>query len=293
MRTLCVGEILWDIIGNTPFLGGAPLNAAAHLAKFGAESYLLSAVGNDELGQNALARLQEAGVKPDYIAVLENATTGTALVFPEKEGSDRFLLPENVAYDQTALPTNSLPAFDGIVFGSLASFRSESVKNAVSALAKANPKAEKLFDVNLRLLFFDKPLLEELLGLCTICKVNDEEASKVGSILFGKEMEYPEFAERILSTYPSCHVVLVTKGSNGAAAYVRDKGAYIVPGEKITVCDTVGAGDAFAAAFLALWLATSDAEKALKAGNAAGAHTASKPGAFPSYDRAFVEALLP
>ncbi len=292
MKTLCIGEILWDIIGGVPFLGGAPLNAAAHLAQFGAESYLLSAVGNDELGQKALARLTEAGVRPDYIAVREDAPTGTALVFPEKEGSDRFLLPENVAYDRTALPEGPLPAFNGLVYGTLASFRSNSVKQAVLALAKANPQAEKLYDVNLRLSFYDRALLEELLALCTVCKVNDEEAGKVGALLFGEEMTEAGFAEKALAAFPSCRVILVTKGGNGAAAYVRGQGVYAVEGQTVDVCDTVGAGDAFAAAFLALWLRTGDVKKALSAGNAAGAFTASKPGAFPAYDDGFVETLL-
>ncbi len=54
MRILSVGEILWDVIGQTEHLGGAPLNFAAHAQKLGHEVFLLSAVGDDKRGLRAL-----------------------------------------------------------------------------------------------------------------------------------------------------------------------------------------------------------------------------------------------
>ena len=57
MRIVSVGEILWDVIGATEYLGGAPLNFAAHARKLGHEVFLISAVGEDERGRRALQNL--------------------------------------------------------------------------------------------------------------------------------------------------------------------------------------------------------------------------------------------
>ncbi|GAI94626.1 unnamed protein product, partial [marine sediment metagenome] len=54
MKALLFGEILWDIIDSKPYIGGAPFNLAAHLAKMGLESTLISSVGKDALGRKAL-----------------------------------------------------------------------------------------------------------------------------------------------------------------------------------------------------------------------------------------------
>ena len=53
-------EVVWDIYPDKKYIGGAPLNFAAHLAKHGEESYMLSCLGKDELGKEALLRLKKA-----------------------------------------------------------------------------------------------------------------------------------------------------------------------------------------------------------------------------------------
>ena len=53
MKILSFGEIIWDVYENEKFIGGAPLNLAAHCSKQGANSFMLSSVGNDDLGKEA------------------------------------------------------------------------------------------------------------------------------------------------------------------------------------------------------------------------------------------------
>lgn len=50
MRALAYGEIIWDVFPEEQVIGGAPFNFVAHLAHLGNETYLISAVGKDELG---------------------------------------------------------------------------------------------------------------------------------------------------------------------------------------------------------------------------------------------------
>lgn len=70
MKFISLGEVLWDVVGEAEHLGGAPLNFAAHAAKLGHGSYLVSAVGRDERGIRALNRIQALGLSTEYIRSL-------------------------------------------------------------------------------------------------------------------------------------------------------------------------------------------------------------------------------
>ena len=63
MNVLSFGEILWDTYPTEKHVGGAPLNFSAHFVKMGGEAFLLSAVGEDDLGSDALSFLKEHGVR--------------------------------------------------------------------------------------------------------------------------------------------------------------------------------------------------------------------------------------
>ena len=69
MRILSFGEILWDMFPDEKKIGGAPFNFAAHAARLGAESYMVSAVGNDENGRYVLSQLQIHGINTDKVDV--------------------------------------------------------------------------------------------------------------------------------------------------------------------------------------------------------------------------------
>ena len=64
---LTFGEIIWDVYPDKKLIGGAGLNFAAHCAKSGTKSYMISAVGNDELGFDAITYAEDFGVTPELI----------------------------------------------------------------------------------------------------------------------------------------------------------------------------------------------------------------------------------
>ncbi len=280
MSVLCIGEVLWDIIGEEKYLGGAPLNVAANLADMGHGAYVLSAVGSDGLGAAALEKMDAAGINRSLVAVLEGVPTGTAIVHPELDGNERFQLPYPVAYDGAAFPGD----FGGIepsalVYGTLAAYRSRTVRECLEKTFEKFPHALRLYDVNLRKEYFSRELVSVLAFRATVIKLNDGEVDILSYLIFGEKLDIPAFAEKALREF-ECEYILVTKGAEGAEMFWKS-GRARVPGAKVKVVDTVGAGDAFSAGVLGALLAGKPPAIALEAGNARGTDCVTHSGAFP------------
>ena len=110
IRALTFGEALFDIIEGSAHLGGAPLNLAAHLAKLGAKTAVITAVGKDEFGKILLARAEEMGIDTSYILIDENRPTGAVSVKLEDEGIPIFTINEGVAWDAITPDENKIKA---------------------------------------------------------------------------------------------------------------------------------------------------------------------------------------
>ncbi|MBQ1954535.1 MAG: hypothetical protein II350_02230 [Clostridia bacterium] len=283
-KILCIGEILWDVIGENKYLGGAPLNVAANLSALGAESWVLSALGKDELGRLALEKMASANINTGLVAVLDGVPTGTAIVHPELDGNERFELPYPVAYDGIELSEDSVKllceiAPDGIVYGTLGAYRSPKVLKSLQAVLASFPYALTLYDVNLRKDYFNKELVSFLASRATVMKLNDGEVEILSPMLFGKKLGIADFAKIALASF-GCKYVVVTKGEHGAEIFGRDA-KFSVCGINADVVDTVGAGDAFSAGVIMALLNGGTAEEALNKGNLCGAECVSHAGAFP------------
>jgi fructokinase len=139
----------------------------------------------------------------------------------------------------------------------------------------------RFYDVNLRQNFFTRDVLEWGLRQAHVVKVNDAEASLLSEMLFGEAMAAPRFAQETHNTY-GVQVVLVTLGADGCLVATPD-GVTHVPGHPVAVVDTVGAGDAFSAGFLAAWLRGQSPPEAAAVGNTLGAYVAARRGAIPLY----------
>ena len=110
MRIVSVGEILWDVIGDREYLGGAPLNFAAHARQLGHEVFLLSAVGDDDRGRRALEGLRERGISTEFVQVLRGKDTGIAEVELDTDGKPMFRIVRPAAYDFVELTRHSSSA---------------------------------------------------------------------------------------------------------------------------------------------------------------------------------------
>ena len=116
---ISLGEILWDMLPTGKRAGGAPVNFAYHASQNGAESFAISAVGNDELGNELLADAHKAGI--NTLVQANEYPTGTVDV-ALTNGIPEYTIVENVAWDHIKLTDELIEAVskaDAVCFGTL------------------------------------------------------------------------------------------------------------------------------------------------------------------------------
>lgn len=268
-RVVSFGEILFDVIGGVPYLGGAPLNLAAHLRKLGAETTLISAVGNDPLGRDALGQIGKLGLDTGTIAVLDGFPTGTVTVLLDERKVAAYDFAMDTAYDHIPVPGFDTEV-DLFCFGTLAQ-RSPESRGTLTRLRKM---LDCLFfyDVNLRQDFYSKEIIEESLYSADIVKLNEDEFPVLAA-MFGLPDDPEELRRRF-----GLQMVLLTLGPEGCDLY-SSGGVIHSPAVPVKVVSTVGAGDSFSAAFLYHYLTGSTLNEALTAGNLLAAKIAGQKGA--------------
>lgn len=282
MKFLSFGEILWDLVNDKEHLGGAPLNLASHISQIGVESYILSALGTDNLGINALNKLKNLNVKTDYIKRWNNKQTGTVLV-TLKDGQPTYDIIENVAWDNISLSNEKLSTisemeWDCFCFGSLAQ-RSSKNRETLKSLFDKSKFKHVFFDINLRQDYWSKEIIEYSLNQATIFKINEDEINTLSKLFWEQNLSFEKSAKKIINTF-NISVVCITLGSKGALVFDRSN-RYYSKGKKVVVADTVGAGDSFSAAFLYTYLKTNNLQLAIDNGSKLGGFVASCHGAIP------------
>lgn len=282
MKVLSFGEIIWDIYPDKKCIGGAPLNFSAHVAKNGAESFLLSCVGQDELGKQAKQYLAKFGVKNDFVFECDKQT-GVCTVELNNNGVPAYTIVENVAYDNIPFEQKVCDNhFDLFCFGSLA-LRGDNNKKTLQQLLTQGNFAKIYCDVNLRVPFFSKDTIDFCFKNCHIAKVSDNEFDFVSQQVLNKRYaNIQQFAKNLSQAYKNLEVVLLTCGDKGAYAYMpqRDQ-IYFEPAKKVQVVSTVGAGDCFGAVFVTEYLTGNDVQVYLQKASEKSAYVVSKQDAVP------------
>lgn len=291
MKVLAFGEILWDLIDGHPYLGGAPFNFAAHFARCGNQSFLVSSVGNDNLGWRALSEAGRLGVDCTYVNMNPKAPTGTVDVYLNK-GEPDYTIIENVAFDEIH-PSEHLfanpRAFDILYMGTLCQ------RNTVSAgslrrIIDTMKFKHVFYDVNLRKNTWTTKILHDSLNACTILKLNRDEVPVVGSRMIGETNDAETFCRRIVHRYENISLVVVTAGADGCFLFVGDN-YHHVPGFEVKTVDAIGAGDAFSAVFMHTFAITQDPLHSATVANRIGAFVTSSRGAIPDYTDEILEVL--
>lgn len=285
MKILSFGEIIWDVYPDKKCIGGAPLNFAAHACREGAEAYLLSSVGMDELGCEAIDLIKKFGISADYVAINPDFETGKCIVSLNEQGVPSFDVKSNVAYDYIPLLNADREYFDVLAFGTLALRNDVSLKTLKTLLASEN--YGKIFcDINLRAPFYTKESVELCLENANILKLSDTELDYVLDTFFS--IRYENLAQNLYllcSKYPNIEEVTVTYGAGGAYAFsiVEDKICY-APAKQVDVVSTVGAGDSFGASYLVSRLKGKSIEQSLKRAAEVSAYVVSCKDAIPMED---------
>jgi fructokinase len=282
-RILGIGELLWDMLPEGPQLGGAPANYGVMAARLGNDAAVLSRIGRDSLGEQALKILQPFPVDCGHLQVDREQPTGRVSVTFE-DGQPVYTIHQPVAWDFFALSEDWLSEAgraDAVCFGSLAQ-RSELSRSTIHALVRATrPECVRIFDVNLRAPFYTAQIVRESLQLASVMKMNDAEVPLVLSLLgLGSAESLREGTDILLTEFPELQLVAITCGGSGSLLVSRTDW-HQHPGIPIRVADTIGAGDAFTAAMTHYLLRGAPLSVLNEAGNRWGSFIASNAGAMP------------
>jgi len=244
-----LGEILWDLLPDGRQLGGAPANFAYHAEALGAQGVVVSCVGNDKLGKEILDCLEQLRLSHEYISVDKDHPTGMVTVEVDERGKPDYVIHENVAWDFIPLSSGLLDLAaraDAVCFGSLCQ-RSEVSRDTVRKFLRATKQnCLRVFDINLRQSYYSREVIDSMLKLTNVFKLNDEELLLVAQILNIRGSESEILAE-LIAGY-KLRLVVLTKGSKGSRLYTSEEDSVCKGFEPIEVADTVGAGDSFTAA---------------------------------------------
>jgi len=279
-----LGEVPWDIFEHSRRLGGAPLNFAAHASRLGHEALLISAVGADSPGEEALEAIRGLGLSTTFLQKTARFHTGAAHVHPGPDNQTRFVIERPAAYDAVSISDGEIewmasqaPAW--LYFGTL--FAANSAGDAVlSRLLKALPAAERFYDLNLRPDCYSASLVVRLLRIANVVKLSEEELQRVHEFT-GLPLTTEAFCREGAGRY-GWRGVCVTLGARGCA--ILACGEYVeTEGHAVDVADTVGAGDAFAAAFMHGLISRWSAPEIAAFANRVGALVASRHGAIPAW----------
>lgn len=292
IRALSVGAVLWDVIGDQEYIGGAPYNVAVNLKKLGAESMFVTRVGNDERGDRAVEEMRRCGVGTGFVQRDPVFPTGVALATLDGAGNASYEIP-HASFDEICLTEkdiNALNAFapDVVCFGSFEQ-RCEKSRLAVRSVLERVRAKTVFFDVNIRMGFCEREVFDFCFRHTDVLKLNEDECALLSFLLYGEKMEPAAFGKKTIAEY-GVSVVLVTLGAAGCFV-CTEKAQASVPTEPVKSADTIGAGDAFSGAFLYAYLSGKDPVSAAKCGNALGAYVAQRTGALPAFDQEIVARL--
>lgn len=280
---LSIGELLWDVFADGERLGGAAFNFSAHAVRLGMQVEFISATGEDARGKAARQRAREVGLADRSIQVVSEAPTGTVSVRLEAGGQPSYSIHRPAAYDfvrHDAADLDRLAALDPqwLYFGTL--HQSETNPRALTrALMDALPSAIRFYDVNLRDGCYTAGLVLELMAAADVVKLNAQEARIIDGAVGDSCISPREFTLRWAHAN-QWQAVAVTMGARGCAVRIGDDYAEL-SAHPVDVVDTVGAGDAFSAAFLYGLSQGWGAARVGQFANRAGAVVASRPGGAP------------
>jgi len=284
------GEVLIDILPSGPVVGGGPANTAKALARLGHDVHFIDGISNDAYGQSARTELLNDGVNLD-LALASDKPTCTATVTLDAAGgaSYEFLIDGTATFDFAAswLPDPYRYQPQVLHIGTLVTMIEPGASALYDWAMQVAELAPIVFDPNIRpSVMPDRDLyeaaIEKWAALSAVIKVSDDD---LAWLFPGQAIE--DVANRWISD--GVFLVVVTQGANGLMGYTAD-GRVEVPGVKVDVVDTVGAGDTVGAIVVEAMLAHGLVElrgdilrSVLTRAAAAAAITCSRKGAQPPY----------
>ena len=283
------GEVLIDLIPRggerVAIVGGGPANTAKALARLGFDSYFIDGLSTDQYGEQARAELLADGVKLDYTLTSNNPTCLATVTLDENGSASYEFLIDGTAtfeFNESWLPDPTHPPAV-LHVGTLATIVEPGATNLFNWAKKV--KAPLVFDPNIRSSVVNdrtryQQIVEKWATISSVIKMSDDDLAWLYP-----EMDFRSDAENFINE--KTQLVVITKGASGLTGFTED-GEVSVPGVKVEVVDTVGAGDTVGAILVEAIvkygidnLVGTTLENALNRAAAAAAITCSRAGANP------------
>ena len=239
---ICFGETLWDVFPEKRVPGGAPMNVALRLRRFGVDVCLLSRIGKDADRDGLLDYMQSRSLTTRYVQRDTTHPTGRVYVDTTDPNEVRYSIAEDVAWDHIDIESfrqEHRIEPDVVIYGSLAARHPVSRQSLLSLLDDARLS---VFDVNLRPPFDNASTRQLLLEKADWVKVNEHELANLTSTPF--RASDVESMAMTLSERFQLDAVCVTMGANGVVLLYGGT-FYQQPAFAVDVVDTVGWRDAF------------------------------------------------
>jgi fructokinase len=237
------GEVLIDELPSGPVVGGGPANTAKALSRLGHEVSFIAGISSDEYGAKSRAELTADGVNlslshtsdlPTAVAVVSLAADGSA--------SYEFKLDKTATFDFHSewLPDPSRYKPQVLHIGTLATLLQPGANALFDWALACNDFAPIVFDPNIRpQVMSDRDMyvaaVEKWIGISSVVKLSDDDFAWL----------YPSATPESIAAqwlHDGVALVVMTRGADGLVGWTSD-GAVEIPGQKINVADTVGAGD--------------------------------------------------
>jgi fructokinase len=240
------GEVLWDLFPDGPQLGGAPANVAWHLGQAGGWARLVTRVGDDERGREAIARLEDV-CDASLVQIDRERATGVVEV-QVVAGEPRYQLVPGRAWEQIACTEEAREAIGEagvLVYGTLAQRTPVGLAGWRAAIDAARQTCLKVCDVNLRCTDRGAPQGDEAtavlaaLEAADIIKVNDRELAVL--------RDWQGWADPLGMLRAGRRVVAVTHGAAGSTLHGESASIEIASVHARSGGDNVGCGDAYLA----------------------------------------------
>jgi len=258
---LCCGEALIDMIpsptteggrdGFVPHSGGAVFNTAIALGRLGARAGMITGLSTDMFGQQLDASLRASHVDTSRVIRSDRPTTLAFVKLTDGHATYSFF-DENSA--GRMIGAEDLPALSqevtALFFGGISLAVEPCADTYAELMAREGATRAVMMDPNIRPVFIKdvnryRERLARMLALTDIVKVSDEDLNWI----FAGPAPLEQKLEQLRAMGPK--LVVLTRGSEGATAYLPDAKPVSVAALTVKAVDTVGAGDTFNAGVLA------------------------------------------
>ncbi len=293
IKVLCIGDVMLDVItkiavmpnkinygSDTPSKisthgGGAAGNVASWLTRTDARSTIVGHVGDDAAGAALISEFDALGVHHENLMV-DNGSSGVVVVLVDPTG-ERTMFPDNGA--NSGLHIGDLPALDGysaVYLSGYSPLDPLSRPGVLEMITKIKAAGIPIYFDPASVGAMMEVALDDVkswIRMMDVLILNEEEA-----IYLTGETNSEQALELLLG---ECEAVVIKRGSHGAIGKARGSILIYVEALPTDVVDTTGAGDSFAAGFIAQYANNKNMQLALEAGAAVAARCVAIVGARP------------